>query len=231
MAFDYNPNLDCTVKTELSSDLYKYTINHGVYRNNILEQLLQETKKLSNAQMVTNPDQAQFIAQLALISGAKKYLEVGVFTGYNILKIALTVANLQIYALEKDPNIIKNIANKYWKKAQVNDRITTIIDDAVVSLSNLCQNHNNLNSFDIAFIDANKNDYPKYFELCYKLVRPHGIIMIDNTFIHGLVLASNQDRPKYASVIDELNKKLLNDDRVYISMLPIHDGLTIAYKK
>jgi predicted O-methyltransferase YrrM len=166
MIFDYNPNLDCTVKTELSSDLYKYAINHGVYRSDILENLLQKTKALPNAQMATNPDQSQFIAQLALLSGAKKYLEIGVFTGYNVLKVALTVADIHIYALENDPSIIKNIAEKFWRKAQVDDRITTIIDDAIVSLNNLCQDPNNLNSFDIAFIDANKKDYPQYFELC-----------------------------------------------------------------
>ena len=213
-------------KTILDDALYKYAVDFGTREHPILAKLRIETSKLSNAHMQISQDQAQFMGVLAKMIGAKSYLELGVFTGYSSLAMALAMGNdSHITALDLNSNYIE-IASKYWTEAKVDKQITIIEGPATASCAKLIAENK---QFDIAFIDANKSEYKKYYEYCYQLVRVGGIILIDNVLFHGQVLKEHPATSVRA--IKELNELIKNDPRVDICMLPIADGLTIAYKK
>lgn len=213
-------------KTIISNELYQYAIDFGVRNHPVLEKLRIETSKLTNSHMQISVDQAQFMGLLARMISAKRYLELGVFTGYSSLAMALAMGpDSQITALDLSSEYIK-IASKYWVEANVDKQITVIEGPATSSCAKLIAENE---QFDIAFIDANKTDYPTYYEYCYKLVRVGGIILVDNVLFHGHVL---QECPSNSvRAIKQLNELIKNDLRVEICMLPIADGLTIAYKK
>ena len=216
------------LKNIISSELYQYALQYGVHEHPIAYQLRLETAKLNNSRMQTPPDQCQFMATIAHIMQARNYLEIGVFTGYSTLNMALAMGNSgTIVALENNLEYIK-IAQSFWTQAGINESIECIHDDAM----NACQNlllDGRQNSFDIAFIDANKNQYLDYYEYCYQLVRPGGVIFVDNVLYQGEVLLQNPS--DFVKHIKTCNEFIYNDARVSMCLLPIADGLTIAYKK
>jgi caffeoyl-CoA O-methyltransferase len=166
---------------------------------------------------------------LVKLMGAKKTIEVGVFTGYSSLSVAL--------ALPVDGKIIAcdistkytDIAEKFWMDANVREKIDLRIGPAIDTLQKLID-HGLSNSFDFTFIDADKINYDNYYELCLKLLRPGGLIAIDNVLWSGDVVDERINDIDTES-IRSLNKKLHSDSRVDISILPIGDGLTLALKK
>ena len=204
------------IKTNITKDLYNYAINSSIKEHPVLKKLRMETSKLATSKMQISVDEGQFIGLLAKIINAKKYLEIGVYTGYSSLVMALSMGKTgKIIGLDNNKDFI-NIAKSFW------------IDDALISLEKLV-NDNQENTFDIAFIDANKNDYLEYYEYCYKLVRPGGLILLDNVLMQGLVIDKNP--PNFVKAIKDFNQFIYNDKRVEISLLPFADGLTIALKK
>lgn len=216
-------------KTVITNEVYDYALKLGVREHPVLTELRQKTQSLNNAIMQIPPDQGQLMGILARAINAKKYLEIGVFTGYSSLAMALHMGrDSQIIALDCNEEST-NIAKQFWQKADVLDQITLILDDALNSLEKLTQSEHN-ETFDIAFIDANKSDYLKYYEYCYTLVRKGGLILIDNTLFYGEV-AKTKPTKKFVTTIQEFNSYIYNDARVEISLLSIADGLTIAYKK
>lgn len=215
-------------KTKITQELYEYAVKYGVKEHPILTELRLYTEALNNSQMQIPIEEGQFIAQLARITNCQKYLEVGVFTGYSTLAMALSMSDEgKIYALDISPESM-NIAKEYWAKAHVSSKITPIVGFAIASLEKLLE-ENHAGTFDIAFIDADKSNYISYYELCLQLVRPHGIILIDNVLMHGRILDANSK--DYVKAIHECNLHVFNDERVDICLLPFADGLTIAYKK
>ena len=215
-------------KTNISDELYQYAINIGVREHHILKDLRNETAKLKNATMQISQEQGQLMHLLAKITQAKRYLEIGVFTGYSSLVMALAMGDdSEVLALDNNDEYLE-IARKFWSTAGVSKQITTILDNAIKSCEYLVKD-GQINSFDIAFIDANKKEYLAYYEYCYQLVKPGGIILIDNVLFHGLVIEKNP--PEFVKSIQKLNKVIYDDPRVEISLLPIADGLTIVYKK
>ena len=216
------------MKSFLSDELYQYVIKHGVHEHNILHELRTYNQTLPTGHMQITPDQGQFMAFLAKLINAKTYLEVGVFTGYSTLLMALAMGKHgKIYALDNRADHL-DVAQKYWQKANVSPQINVFLDDALVSLEKMLT-QNLQNSVDIAFIDAKKSDYRKYYEYCYQLVRPNGIIIMDNVLMRGEVLQS--DTKNFVKSIKEFNQFLHQDTRVSMCMLTIGDGLSIAYKK
>ena len=179
--------------------------------------------------MQISPEQGQFMQLLIKLMGAKKTIEVGVFTGYSSLCVAL--------ALPVDGKIIAcdistkytDIAEKYWKDAKVRNKIDLKIGPAINTLQQLIDNGLS-NTFDFTFIDADKINYDNYYELCLKLLRPGGLIAIDNVLWSGDVVDERINDIDTES-IRSLNKKLHIDSRVDISIVPIGDGLTLALKK
>ncbi len=214
-------------KALLTPELHRYCLEHGVREHPLLRELRLESDKLCNSQMLINPDQGAFMAQLARLMCAKNYLEIGVFTGYSTLWMALAMPNdAKITALDISDKYLQSASN-YWQGAGVAEKITTIIAPAAESLRALQQTNA---VYDIAFIDANKSEYVDYYEACLRLVRPGGLIVIDNVLMYGQVLDGNP-RKNYIKVLQELNDLIYHDERVDVCMLAIGDGMTLARKK
>lgn len=213
----------------LNDQLYRYILDHSVHEPEVLAALRQETAQHPMGQMQIAPEQGQLMTLLVQLLGVKKALEVGVFTGYSALSVAL--------ALPPDGTLLAcdvseeytAIARRYWAKAGVTDKIDLRLAPAIETLNQLIENGEG-NSFDFAFIDADKSNYPTYYEQALKLVRPGGLIVIDNVLWSGRVAdAATQDNRTKA--IRAFNDVLYRDERIVMSLVPIADGLTLAMKK
>ncbi|GAB4239160.1 MAG: class I SAM-dependent methyltransferase [Stanieria sp.] len=212
----------------LDPQLYQYLLSVSLNEPEILTKLREETAQHPMSNMQIAPEQGQFMALLVQLIGAKKTLEVGVFTGYSSLVIALALPPAgKIVACDVDPDYTA-IARRYWEQAGVTDKIDLRIAPALETLEQLIQ-QGQANTFDFAFIDADKRNYFNYYEYALQLVRPGGLIAIDNVLWSGRV-ADLQDRDKRTQAIRDFNQKLSQDPRVKISLLPIADGLTLAMK-
>jgi predicted O-methyltransferase YrrM len=212
----------------LDPQLYQYLLSVSLNEPEILTKLREETAQHPMSNMQIAPEQGQFMALLVQLIGAKKTLEVGVFTGYSSLVIALALPPAgKIVACDVDPDYTA-IARRYWEQAGVADKIDLRIAPALETLEQLIQ-QGQANTFDFAFIDADKRNYFNYYEYALQLVRPGGLIVIDNVLWSGRV-ADPQDTDKRTQAIRDFNQKLSQDPRVKISLLPIADGLTLAMK-
>lgn len=213
----------------LSSELHQYILQHSLREPEVLRELREETDKLPQRTMQISPEQGQFMRLLVQLMNAKTILEVGTFTGYSSLSMAL--------ALPEDGHLVAcdiseewtNIARTYWKKAAVDSKITLHLGLAAETLQRLIDQASTA-AFDIAFIDADKANYDTYYERCLRLVRGGGLIVIDNALWDGLVIDETvQDADTVA--IRKLNEKVYQDDRVDISLLAVADGLMLARKR
>ncbi|MCC2644541.1 MAG: O-methyltransferase family 3 [Burkholderiales bacterium] len=215
------------MKDSITRELYQYARLISKAEHKVLQALRERTATVEGSHMQITPEQGQFMALMAKILNVRKYLEVGVFTGYSALAVTLAMSadNSQTFALDIDP-VTMAIAKEYWTKAQVEHKITPIMGDAVLSLAKLVSDGHN-NTFDMAFIDAKKSDYIIYFKHCYSLLRPGGVVFIDNIFMNGDVLS---DKPKEsAAAINKFNLFLQNLNVDYC-VTTIADGLTIVRK-
>ena len=213
---------------ELNQSLRDYLINVSVKEPGVLKNLRKETLKLDEFQMQISPEQGSFLSFLVNLINAKHTLDIGVFTGYSSLVVALQLPqNGYVTACDTNEEWTE-IAQKYWKIAKVEDNIDLHIAPAVETLEKLISNGNE-GLYDFSFIDADKINYQHYFEQSLVLVRKGGVIAIDNVLWGGRVL-DNSDTEPATRAIREFNSKLYKDDRVAISMIPIGDGLTLAQK-
>ena len=213
---------------ELNQSLRDYLINVSVKEPSVLKDLREETLKLDEFQMQISPEQGSFLSFLVNLINAKHTLDIGVFTGYSSLIVALQLPQ-NGYGTACDTNEEwTEIAQKFWKAAKVEDKIDLHIAEAVETLEKLISNGNE-GLYDFSFIDADKINYQHYFEQSLVLVRKGGVIAIDNVLWGGRVL-DNSDTEPATRAIREFNSKLYEDDRVAISMIPIGDGLTLAQK-
>jgi predicted O-methyltransferase YrrM len=212
----------------LDRNLYQYFQSVSVREPKILSELRQETASHPMARMQIAPEQGQFLALLVQLMGAKKTLEIGVFTGYSSLAVALALPSDGTLVACDSSEEYTAIARRYWQKAGVADKIELHLAPALETLDNLIAQKQE-NTFDFAFIDADKSNYPNYYERALRLIRPGGLIAIDNVLWGGKV-ADSEVRDNRTQVIRELNQKLHRDPRVVISLLPIADGLTLALK-
>jgi len=179
--------------------------------------------------MQISPDQGQFMAFMVRAIGAKNILEVGTYTGYSALVCALAMNNGRLITLDCDP-VITKVAEKYWKLAKVDHMIELMLDSAMDSLNQLCSIEDNLESFDMIFIDADKRNYHAYYELCLRLLSKDGIILFDNVLWSGDV-ADLDNNEGNTIAIRELNQLLHTDQRINITMIPVGDGITMVQKK
>lgn len=213
----------------LEKRLYDYLLSVSVQEPEVLTQLREETAQLSMSQMQITPEQGQFMALLIQLMGAKKTLDIGVFTGYSSLVVAL--------ALPQDGKVVAcdvseeytNTARKYWQQAGVASKIELHIAPAVETLDRLLTSKE-AGTFDFAFIDADKSNYDNYYERALQLVRPGGLIAVDNVLWSGRV-ADPQVQDNRTNNIRAFNQKLHQDPRVMISLMPIADGLMLALKR
>lgn len=215
------------LKTIITDKLYNYCLYKGVREHPELIALREASQRLSNGQMLISPDQGALMAMLARLMNAKKYLEIGLFTGYSSLWMALSMpVDAEITTLDISDKHL-DLAKNAWKKAGVADKIKPLIAPATNSLEQLIAINKD---YDMALIDANKAEYIDYYEHCIKLVRPGGLIIIDNVLMHGGVLEANPSK-NYLKTLQQLNDLLKNDERVDIALLTIGDGMTLARKK
>ena len=212
----------------LSESLSSYIQSISVQESEVLVKLREETAKLPGAVMQIAPEQGQLMSLLVQLLGAKKTLDIGVFTGYSSLVVALALPeDGRIVACDLDEHCTA-IASRYWQEAGVSQKIDLHLAPALETLDKLIA-QGQANSFDFAFIDADKRNYDNYYEKCLQLVRPGGLIAIDNVLWSGRV-ADPSYIDKRTISIREFNQKLYQDPRVKISLIPIADGLTLALK-
>jgi predicted O-methyltransferase YrrM len=213
----------------VTPELADYIRGVSLREPEVLRRLREETASHPRVSMQISPEQGQFMALLVHVLGARRTLEIGVFTGYSSLAVAL--------ALPEDGRVIAcdvseeytSVARRYWREAGVEDKIDLRLRPALQTLNDLIA-LGQAGSFDFAFIDADKENYENYYERCLTLIRPGGLIAVDNVLWSGRVLdAADQDGDTNA--IRAFNQKLLADDRVWLSLLPIRDGVTLACKK
>jgi predicted O-methyltransferase YrrM len=212
----------------LEQSLYDYLLSVSLREPTILTQLRQETAQMPRSIMQISPEQGQFMALLVKLIGAKKTLEIGVFTGYSSLVVALALpADGKIVACDVSEEYT-SVARRYWQQAGVADKIDLHIAPALETLDKLLT-AGEAGTFDFAFIDADKGNYENYYERSLELIRPGGLIAIDNVLWSGKV-ADTEVQDNQTNKIRALNRKLHQDSRINLSLVPIADGLTLAMK-
>ena len=213
----------------IDTALWEYMRSVTLREPEILRRLREETVDLPNSSCQISAEQGQFMALLMHLIGARRTIEIGVYTGYSALVVA--------QALPDDGRIIAcdineewtAIARRYWREAGVERKIDLRIGLALNTLDALIAN-GQANRFDFIFIDADKTNYKNYYERALVLVRPGGLIAVDNVLWYGRVIDASIDDPD-TRAIRAFNAQLKGDDRVWLSMLPVRDGLTLACKK
>jgi len=212
----------------LSGPIYDYMLSVSVREPQILQRLREETARLPMAMMQVAPEQGQLLSLLVQSLQPKRCLEVGVFTGYSSLSVAL--------ALPPDGHITAcdvneewtSIARRYWEAAGVADKIDLYLAPALQTLDRMIA-HGQSATYDFAFIDADKENYQGYFERALTLLRSGGLIAIDNTLWSGQP-ADPSVNDSSTNAIRAFNQRLYKDSRVRISLIPIGDGMTLALK-
>jgi len=213
----------------MTDRLYDYLLKVSLREPPLLAELRAETAKMPMAMMQISPEQGQFMALLAELIGARKAIEVGTFTGYSALCVAGALppdGKLTACDISEE---FTSVARRYWAKSGIGDRIELRLAPALDTLKSLLKD-GGAGSFDFAFIDADKTQYDAYYEAILKLLRPGGLIAIDNVLWSGAV-ADGRKRDADTVALRALNEKLKADKRVTLSMLPIGDGLTLARKR
>jgi len=209
--------------------LEDYVLRVGAAEPEVLRLLREQTAALPDAQMQIGPDQGRLMRWLVELIGARRCLEIGVYTGYSSTVVALGMpSDGLLVACDIDPQVTQ-IAQRYWNLAGVANKIRLELRPARETLETLLRNGHAL-SFDFVFIDADKAAYDYYYETCLQLVRKDGLILLDNTLWSGQVLAPAQSDHDGRSIA-ALNEKLSRDERVSASMLAIGDGVTLVRKR
>lgn len=213
----------------LDSQLYQYLHSVSLREPEILAQLRQETAQHPMSQMQIAPEQGQFMALLVQLMGARKTLEIGVFTGYSSLAVALALPPQgKVVACDTSEEYTA-IARRYWQEAGVADKVQLHLAPALETLDRLLA-EGEAETFDFAFIDADKSNYQNYYDRAISLLRPGGLVAIDNVLWSGRV-ADPQVRDNRTQAIRDFNQQLHQDRRVALSLVPIADGLTLAMKR
>ncbi len=224
--------------TLMSPALYEYLLSVSLREPEVLRALREETARDPGAIMQIPPEQGQFMGLLMKLLGARKTLEIGTYTGYSALSVALAMPEDSLTVACDISTGWTDIARRYWQAAGVADKIDLRIGPALDTLDGLLDN-GEAGSFDFAFIDADKTGYDDYYERSLELLRPGGVMAIDNVFLFGAVVDPELlDETMHArmpagsiAAVRALNAKIKADPRVDISLLPLADGLTLARKR
>jgi caffeoyl-CoA O-methyltransferase len=217
--------------TAMTPDLHAYAVAHSAHKDDLLRRLEEETVEAAGgmAIMLTAPEQAALITLLVRALGARRALELGTFTGYGAISIGR--------GLPPDGRLVTcdvserwtAIARRYIEEAGLAERVEIRLGPALETLRELPSSE----PFDFAFVDADKEAYPDYYEACLELLRPGGLIMLDNVFLGGDVVAERppEEREKQVAAITALNDRVAADQRVERAMLGVSDGITLALKR
>lgn len=214
---------------ELDDRIHDYLLSVSLREHPIARKLREATLAMPEHNMQIAPEQGQFMALLLRLIGARQCIEVGVFTGYSSLLLAAALpADGRIVACDINANYTAR-AQPFWEQAGVAERIDLRIAPAEETLAELLA-HEGPERFDFAFIDADKGGYDGYYESCLALLKPGGVMAIDNTLWHGS-LADPAITDADTEALRALNLKLHDDERIDLSLIPIGDGLTLCRKR
>lgn len=213
----------------LSDALHDYLLSISLRESEAMRALRTETDTHPKAEMQIAPEQAQFLQMLVRLLNARRTIEIGVFTGYSALAVAEALPpDGEIIACDISEDYTR-IARRFWKQAGVADKIDLRIAPALDTLDALLA-EDQAGTFDFAFVDADKMEYDGYYERCLQLLRPGGLIALDNTFRDGRVTQNDPDNESIRAT-QRFNAKLHADERIHLSVLPLADGVTLAMKK
>jgi predicted O-methyltransferase YrrM len=213
----------------LNDDIYGYLLSNSLRDMDILKRMREETARDPMAGMQISPEQGQFMSLVVKLMGVSKALELGVFTGYSSLYVALALPSQGRLVACDISETWTNIARRYWLEAGVSEKIDLHLAPALETLNHLLSIGES-GTFDFVFIDADKENYDAYYEQSLRLLRGGGLMMIDNVLWGGRV-ADYHSNDRSTVAIRALNKKLLDDDRIDLTLLPLGDGLTLAMKR
>lgn len=213
----------------LSDELHEYLLSVSLREPEVMQRLRAETAEHPQSNMQIAPEQGQFLQFLVRLIGARRTIEVGVFTGYSALAVASVLPPTgTLVACDVSEECTK-VARRYWEEAGVDDRIDLRIAPAEETLAALIDDGQE-GTFDFSFIDADKEAYNTYYEYSLRLLRPGGVIALDNVFRDGQVTDPDVE-DESVRAIQRLNEKIYDDERVELSMLPLADGVTLAMKR
>ncbi len=214
---------------QVSENLYDYILSVSLREPDILRRLREETAPYPHSFMQISPDEGQFMSLLIRLLAATRTIDLGVYTGYSSLCVALTLPpDGKVIACDVNEEWT-SMAKRYWAEAGVSHKVDLRLAPAMGTLDGLLA-EGLAGSFDFVFIDADKENYEGYYERSLELLRPGGIIAVDNVLWSGRVL-DTRGYDLDTAAIQAFNAKLLADDRVFLSMVPIADGLTLALKR
>lgn len=214
---------------QLTDSLYAYILNHSLREPAILARLRAETAEMPQSNMQIAPEQGQFMRLLVELIGARRTIEVGTFTGYSALSVALALPNDGRIVACDVSDAYTAVGRTYWAEAGVADKIDLRIGPALETLDALLAD-GGAGAFDFMFIDADKESYANYYERGLTLLRSGGLMAIDNVLWGGAV-ADRAQNDKETKAIRALNDQIHSDERVSLSLVPIGDGLTLARKR
>ena len=208
-----------------NKEIYNYIDNHSSNESDILYELRRETElKCLNPIMLSGKIQGNFLAIISKLIKPFNVLEIGTYTGYSTLCIAkgLNPAGM-IHTIDKNEELLQ-IQNKYFEKSGLRNQIKQYTGDALAIIPKLKFD------FDMVFLDADKENYVKYLELISPILKPGGVLLTDNVLWHGKILESPENQDRVTSLIDNFNKKILEDKSLKTVMLPIRDGISLTLK-
>ena len=208
-----------------NKEIYNYIDNHSSEESDILYELRRETElKCLNPIMLSGKIQGNFLAIISKLIKPFNVLEIGTYTGYSTLCIAkgLNPAGM-IHTIDKNEELLQ-IQNKYFEKSGLRNQIKQYTGDALAIIPKLKFD------FDMVFLDADKENYVKYLELILPILKPGGVLLTDNVLWHGKILESSENQDRVTRLIDNFNKKILEDKSLKTVMLPIRDGISLTLK-
>lgn len=216
------------IMNTMGQTLYLYLLQH-TREPPVLRQLREETSTISGANMQITPEQGQFMGFLVETLGVQRAIEIGVYTGYSSLAVAMALpADGRLEALDRDERTMA-LARKYWHLAGVSHKVRAHVAPALDTLQRLLDEGGE-GTYDFVFIDADKSAYQQYFEYALRLLRRGGVVAVDNVLWYGKVAdPQNDDKPTLA--LRSFNTSLLADERVTISIVPVGDGMALCRKR